>query len=113
MMSAAVPRASAARASPSAAMILARGRPLPATILFDYPTIEGLTGYLADDVLNLTTGAATPDPGRGRRTTTPAPREHNTVAAATDATGLSDDDVEAVLAEELAAVAALLNGDRP
>jgi acyl transferase domain-containing protein/acyl carrier protein len=35
------------------ALAASLGRPLPATLLFDYPTVESLTQYLAKDVLHL------------------------------------------------------------
>ena len=45
------------------ALAASLGRTLPPTLLFDYPTIESLALYLANDVLNLelAAGAETPD----------------------------------------------------
>jgi acyl carrier protein len=40
----------------------ALGTTLPATTLFDYPTLETLTGYLLADVLELQAGAETAKP---------------------------------------------------
>jgi hypothetical protein len=45
------------------ALAVPLGRTLPPTLLFDYPTIESLALYLANDVLNLdlAAGAENPD----------------------------------------------------
>jgi hypothetical protein len=76
------------------------GQTLPATVLFDYPTVEALTGYLAEEVLGL--------PGGQHEPAEPEPAEPGS-----GATELTPDEVEAFLAEELAAVQTLLSGDRP
>jgi myxalamid-type polyketide synthase MxaB len=38
---------------------------LPATLLFDYPTVESLTQFLANEVLGLKAATAMPQPGAG------------------------------------------------
>jgi acyl carrier protein/short-subunit dehydrogenase len=81
------------------------GRTLPATVLFDYPTVEALTGYLAEEVLRL--------PGERREPAEPEPGEPGSEDPESGATELTPDEVEAFLAEELAAVQTLLNGDQP
>lgn len=77
------------------------GQTLPATILFDYPTISGLTDYLAHEVLHLETQEVG-ETGSQTRTTD----EEDTLSV--DQPQLSDDEVEKLLAEELAAVQSLL-----
>lgn len=77
------------------------GRTLPATILFDYPTIEGLAEYLAGEVLHLPLEDTREDGGEtGEKDVRP-----------TDVLQLQlpEDEVEALLAEELAAVQSLLS----
>ncbi|MDZ4721822.1 MAG: acyl carrier protein, partial [Roseiflexaceae bacterium] len=74
---------------------LALARPLPATLVFDYPTITAITGYLADEALHLTPPTATKD----------APA----AATLTDSSGmtnildelenLSDDEIDRLLAQ--------------
>lgn len=87
------------------------GRPLPATILFDYPTIEGLVEYLADEVLDLPREQARKHRGSSH---TPADRpargSGEPEAQAPAPARSSDDEVAAELADELAAVAGLLTG---
>jgi acyl transferase domain-containing protein len=87
------------------------GRLLPATILFDYPTIEGLTGHLAGEVLNLPDGGASNDGAAADAPAALPPNECDARAGAMDVARLSADEVEAVLAQELLAVQALLTGD--
>jgi acyl transferase domain-containing protein len=67
-------------------------RPLPATLLFKYPTIETLTGHLADDVFGVREAAATPAPA--------APEEGAGLE------GLADEDAARLLSEELASLSA-------
>jgi len=78
------------------------GRSLPATLLFNYPTIEGLATYLAQEVFQLSEDAA-------------AAQSHSRDDAPdrllTDIQHLSADEVEALLAEELAAVEVLVGGE--
>jgi hypothetical protein len=62
-------------------------RTLPATLLFNYPSIRSLTGYLADDVLDLGDPVAVP--------TGAVDAELEAVAA------LSDEEAEALLLREL------------
>ncbi|MDQ2873908.1 MAG: SDR family NAD(P)-dependent oxidoreductase [Actinomycetota bacterium] len=95
----------------------AAGQVLPATVLFDYPTIEGLSGYLGDEVLHLASGTANdhdpagaiPPAATGDRDARAADSAGRSEAA--DVTRLSAEGVEADLAEELAAVQALLGKD--
>ena len=61
---------------------------LHATLLFDYPTLDTLFGYLADDILHL----------RG-----PEP-EHPSLNGAADVAALSDEEAEALLMAELASL---------
>jgi acyl carrier protein len=78
------------------------GATLPATLLFDYPTIEALTGHLADEVLGLEApeqGAATDRPDEG------APEDLSELDE------LSDDEAQELLAEELAGIDRLLGDD--
>ena len=69
------------------------GRILPATLLFKYPTVEALTGYLVSDVLALVETAA-PD-------TQPPPADDPESAALMD---LDEEEAKRLLAEELAAL---------
>lgn len=72
------------------------GSVLPATVLYDYPTIEALAGYLADEVLNLPPCGAAGDHAPAKE----------------DIRQMPADEYDAALTEELAAVQALLNGGR-
>lgn len=68
------------------------GRGLPATLLFDYPTVDGIVGYLVTEVLKLkapATAAAVADRGR--------PSSANAVDTIED---MSDEEVEALLARK-------------
>jgi acyl transferase domain-containing protein len=67
------------------------GQPLPATLAFDYPTVAAITGFLASEVLSLSTAHDEPSP----------PGETDAPAASVN--DLSDEEAEALLAEELAA----------
>jgi len=67
---------------------------LPPTALYDYPTIEAFGAYLADEILNLPSSDAA--------------SEHD--PAEDDIRQIPADEYDAALAEELAAVQALLNG---
>ena len=66
------------------------GEALPATLLFDYPTIAALTDYLFESVLGLSDAA-----GAGHATK-PAVADKNLVGSIED---LSDDDVDRLLAQ--------------
>ncbi len=70
-------------------------RPLPATLLFNYPTIDAVTEYLRRDVLALDT--AEPEAADAR----PAEPELSGEAAIE---GLGDDDLAAMFAEKLASL---------
>ncbi len=96
------------------------GRPLPATILFDYPTIEGLVGYLASEVLDLPREGTRERNGSTHPPVDPRARDDRHPETAPPAVARSSDDndededhdadVAAELAAELAAVAVLLTG---
>ncbi|MFT4621582.1 MAG: acyl-CoA synthetase (AMP-forming)/AMP-acid ligase II/acyl carrier protein [Myxococcota bacterium] len=64
------------------------GAPVPGTVLFDYPTIEDLSRYLLDDVIDLSEPAAP---------STPAAAAHSEAEVA----AMSDDEVTAALLAEL------------
>ncbi|WP_329101434.1 type I polyketide synthase [Micromonospora sp. NBC_01699] len=72
------------------------GKPLPSTVVFEYPTVEALTTYLAQDVLVLDVSG-------------PEKAEPEEPAARTDAMDrlkdLSENDLEDLLAKKLAALA--------
>ena len=79
----------------------ATGVRIPATLLFDYPTLDGLTTYLSREVFQLPTEEAEQDAGAAR-----------SQAAELEAIeDLSMDELEALLAEELEAVKSLTDGD--
>lgn len=86
------------------------GRTLPATILFDYPTIEGLTGYLADEVLGLSRTGWKTGGGLSGDTTAAAPKEVEPETGAADVMKLSAEELPTSLADEVAAIQNLLNG---
>jgi acyl transferase domain-containing protein/acyl carrier protein len=75
--------------------------PLPATLLFDYPTLEALTDYLAKDVLSLEVGGKTELPPG---TPAEAQAERSQAAAIADLEKISDDEAEALLLAELTSV---------
>ncbi|HEY7509195.1 MAG TPA: acyl carrier protein, partial [Vicinamibacteria bacterium] len=66
--------------------------PLPATLVFDHPTIEAIARYLGEDVLALDAPEA-PAPGDGQE----AGRE----VRAAEVAQLSDEEVEALLIQKL------------
>jgi NAD(P)-dependent dehydrogenase (short-subunit alcohol dehydrogenase family)/acyl carrier protein len=72
----------------------ALGQPLPTTMIFDYPTIEAITNYLAIDVLKLET--ASPEP----EVEDEAERIRKQLAQEVDQ--MSDEEAEAELLKELA-----------
>jgi acyl carrier protein len=73
---------------------LALERGLPATTLFDYPTVEALTDYLLADVLQLGDGAGRPVAASALAT---ADHAWSTAALAS----MSEEDAEALLLKEL------------
>ena len=73
-------------------------RALPATLIFDYPTIEAIAAYVSRDVLVLDKPVEAPTPDRATR-----PAETSSVSAA-DLAQLSDETVEAMLLEKLKAM---------
>jgi acyl carrier protein len=74
------------------------GVALPTTILFDYPTIDALSGYILRDALKLESGE------------TPAPQEAPAVDEIAGLDELSQQEVDALLEEELASLDQLLEG---
>ena len=84
------------------------GQTLPATVLFDHPTIETLVEYLASEVLHLPSDSEPEHPHGDTAALARNDREQD--VPDTDITQLSEDEVAASLAEELAAVQALLSG---
>ena len=70
------------------------GRSLPATLLFDYPTLETLAGYVFDDVLAL-------KDGRAEEETEAKQEAAQHAAAVAELEQLSDEEAEALLLAEL------------
>jgi acyl carrier protein len=61
------------------------GRPLPSTLLFDFPTVEGLSGYLLDAITQADAKPVAPAP-----------------VASAPLPAIADEDAEDLLREELA-----------
>ena len=76
------------------------GRKLPTTMIFDYPTIAAITGYLANDVLSLAT--ATPVASVEQQEQDENERLRAQIAGEVEA--MSEDEAEAALLAELAAL---------
>jgi len=80
-------------------------RSLPATLVFEYPTVQGLADYLCDVVLSPTLPSAEPDRrnGAGRAATDDGgPAADLEVTAALAAVeGLTDDEVDRLFADQL------------
>jgi acyl transferase domain-containing protein len=72
---------------------LGLAKALPATLIFDYPTVEGIAGYLERDVLGLA-GDAVPTVGQ-------AAKAHDIRLGAEGVERLSEEDAEALLLEKL------------
>jgi acyl carrier protein len=70
------------------------GATLPATLLFDYPVVDALADYLANEVLNLQAPAERP-------VDTPEKAVEQADANLAELNELSDDEAEALLLEEL------------
>ncbi len=68
---------------------------LPATLLFDYPTLETLTHYLGEEILNLAYADAEADQ------TADEPQLSEADSLLDDLEGLSDEEAEALLLAEL------------
>ncbi|MGE3270251.1 MAG: acyl carrier protein, partial [Chloroflexota bacterium] len=83
--------------------LLGRGldlkRPLPATLVFDYPTVEAIADYLARDVLALT--AAPVAAGVVEAAPAPATSDDGVLSLLDSLDDLSDEEVERLLAERL------------
>ena len=77
------------------ALGMAMGRSLPSTLLFDYPTLEVLTGYFAAEVLKLPVDAEAPAAPGG---------QVDFAAESARLEELFEDDLAALLREELAAI---------
>ena len=78
----------------------ALGVSLPATLLFDYPTIDALSDHLLDDVLGngAASDAMTDEASAPRAVATRAPAHAAAGALVGSIEELSDDDVERLLA---------------
>jgi acyl carrier protein len=84
------------------------GHTLPATVLFDYPTVAGLTDYLAYEVLHFPLEETQEVGGTGSQATTATRNTGEKDTLLVDLQQLPEDEVEKLLAEELAAVQSLL-----
>ncbi len=73
------------------------GQTLPSTLLFEYPTIEALVGYLIDELLSLESSDPSDDESEGGTDAR--------VEVLTEIQGLSNNELEALVNEELAALA--------
>ena len=76
------------------------GQTLPSTLLFEYPTVEALAGYLIDEVLSLESSSPSDDESQGET--------DDRAEVLTEIEGLSNNELEALVNEELAA---LTNGN--
>jgi hypothetical protein len=72
---------------------MALGQNLPATLLFNYPSLDALAGYLSRDVLGLE-----PQPEAGPE---PSVEEDEREASVAMLEQLSDEEVEALLTRKL------------
>ncbi|MEM8809152.1 MAG: SDR family oxidoreductase [Cyanobacteria bacterium P01_G01_bin.38] len=70
---------------------------LRSTLIFDYPTLEALVGYLVAEVLSLDTGEPAPEPE-------PPAKDSPEDAMAADVADLSESEAEALLLAELSKV---------
>jgi len=70
---------------------------LPATLMFDYPTVAALADYLKQHLPAMQLETARPEFGEAAVPTTPPP----TAAPADDLSDLSDEEAEALLLAEL------------
>ena len=71
------------------------GQHLNPALLFDYPTLESLAGYVVRDVLHLETDGAPPAAKAGESA------EAERVQAAADVEGMSEADMDALVSQQL------------
>jgi acyl transferase domain-containing protein len=83
------------------ALAIAVKRPLPATLLFNYPTLEALSGYLGH-ILSL---------GSPAESGADSQKEAELTKTAAKIEQLSEDEAEALLAEKLAAMSRSMKGN--
>jgi polyketide synthase 12/myxalamid-type polyketide synthase MxaB len=80
-------------------------RPLPTTLVFEFPTIQRIADYLADDVLALAPATEEPNGhqpmGPALGLDGPAPVGDGAAAALESIEGLSDEEVDRLFAEQL------------
>jgi acyl carrier protein len=73
------------------------GQPINPALLFDYPTLESLAGYVVRDVLHLETEVATPT----AETVTEDATDENRVQTAEDVEQMSEEDMDALVSQQL------------
>jgi hypothetical protein len=79
---------------------LGLARPLPATLVFDYPTIRAIAGYLADEALAFAAEQVEADLAPAPATLAPADGAL-VVSMLDDLESLSDDEIERIFAQKL------------
>jgi acyl carrier protein len=84
----------------------ALGRPLPATLLFDYPTIDGLAGHLIHEIF------AAPANGHDQEQAAGNGKSGERAGTLAEIEALSTDEIETMLAVESQAMASLIDGDK-
>ena len=84
----------------------ALGRPLPATLLFDYPTIDGLAGHLIHEIF------AAPANGHDQEQAAGNGKSGERAGTLAEIDALSTDEIETMLAVESQAMASLIDGDK-
>lgn len=83
----------------------ALGRTLPATLLFDYPAIDGLAGHLICEIF------AAPANGQCQEQASHNGKTGEQTNSFPEIDALSTDEIETMLAAELQAMASLIDGD--